>query len=96
MASTFIVTGDYTSVNFLNEPFRGRPFNTNNRRQCFNVSIVNDLTVENAESFTVTIRNSLPSTSVTVAPDEVMITILDRDGEWDLRVGFRRSKEALQ
>ena len=77
VGSTFITQGDYTSVNFLNEPFRGRPFNTNNRRQCFSVTIVNDDIPENAESFTVTIEQDVPSPSVIVQPDVATITILD-------------------
>ena len=81
MASTFTVPGDYGAVDFLNEPFRGRPFNTDNRRQCFNVSIVNDEIPENAEYFNVTISNSEPSPLVRVQPDEAMVTILDRGGK---------------
>ena len=73
------------AVNSLNEPFRGRPFNTDNRRQCFYVAIVNDDVSEDAESFTVTISNSVPSPSVLVVPDVVTITILDTDSKWDLR-----------
>ena len=78
--------GDFTSVGFVNEPFRGRPFNTDNRRQCFNVTIVNDDDAENAEDFTLTIRNAVPSASVNVTPDVATVTILDRDREWDLRL----------
>ena len=84
VASTFTTVGDYAAVNFLNEPFRGRPFNTHNRQQCFSVSIVNDDTVESCESFNVTITNAIPSTSVTVEPAEVMITIMDRNCECNL------------
>ena len=78
--------GDFTTVGFINEPFRGRPFNSDNRQQCFNVSIVNDDAAENAESFNVTITNQMPFTSVILRPDEVMITILDRDRERDHRL----------
>ena len=67
------------AVNFTNEPFRGSPFNTNNRRQCFNVAIVNDIVPERTESFTVTIRHDVPSPLIIVQPDEVNITILDDD-----------------
>ena len=76
--STLITQGDYIPVNEL---FSDRPFNTSNRRQCFNLSIVNDDAVENAESFNVTIANAVPSTSVNVTPDVVTITILDGDRE---------------
>ena len=76
MASTFLAEGDYTVVDFLNEPF-----NMNNRRQCFNVSIVNDNIPENAESFNVTIMNSVSTPLVIVEPADVIITILDRDCE---------------
>ena len=75
------VPGDYVAVNFLNEPFRGHPFNTNNRQQCFNVTIVNDDIPENAENFTVTINHSMPSPLVTVEPAFATITILDSDRE---------------
>ena len=78
----FTGPGDFTAVSFLNEPFRNRPFNTDNRRQCFHASIVNDVAAENAETFTVTITNAVPSASVNVTPDVAMITILDRDREW--------------
>ena len=86
VASTFVSVGDYGAVNFLNEPFRNHQFNTNNRRQCFNVSIVNDDAAENTEDFTVTITNEVPSLSVNVTPDVATITILDRDREWDVRL----------
>ena len=73
---------DYMAVNFLNEPFRNRPFNTDNRRQCFNVNIRDDdVFEEDPESFTVTIRNSVQSEAVTVAPDVVTITIVSDDPE---------------
>ena len=70
---------DYMAVNSTNEPFRGSPFNTDNRRQCFNVAIQNDDIRENAESFTVTIRHDVPSPLVIVQPDVVTITILNDD-----------------
>ena len=84
--------GDFTSVGFLNEPFRGRPFNTDNRRQCFNVDITDDDVFEDPESFTLTISNSVPSEAVTVAPDVVTITIVSDDpeptrpGKWEYRL----------
>ena len=88
-----VASDDYTAVNFLNEPFRNRPFNTDNRRQCFNVDITDNNVPENTERFTVTISNSVLSTAVIVDPDVVTITILDRDerpsstppGKWDYR-----------
>ena len=70
--------GDYVAVN---EPFRGYSFNTDNRRQCFNVTIENDDIPEDAESFTITIRHSVPSPLVIVAPVVATITILDSDRE---------------
>ena len=84
-----VASEDYQAVNIANEPFRGRPFSTNKRRECFNVLIVNDNFPENAESFVVTIRHSVPSPLVIVEPDEVMITILDRDSEWAFKLQNR-------
>ena len=63
----------------VNQPFRNSPFNSDTHRQCLNVEIVNDDVPEDAESFTVTISNSVPSPSITVEPAEATITILDRD-----------------
>ena len=77
--------GDYVAVNFFNEPFRGRPINMNNRRQCFNVTIENDDRPEDAEIFIVIIRNSIQSDVVIVDPDVVTITILDTDSKRDLK-----------
>ena len=96
------------AVNSRNEPFRGRPFNTDNRRQCFNVTIVNDDSAEDTEHFTMKIMNSVPSALVMVRPAQAIVTILDRDTprEWNFRylsfwrqkimhVGFRSPIEAL-
>ena len=71
------------SISFINEPFSGRPFNTTVRRQCFNVTIRDDSVPENDETFTVTIEHDTdaPSPSITVEPNLVTITIVDRDGK---------------
>ena len=71
------------AINFLNEPFRGRPFNTDNRRQCFNVAIEEDGIPENAESFNIIIQHSIPSPSIIVEPTVATITV---HREWPLRI----------
>ena len=47
----------------------------------FDVSIMNDVTVENTENFLLTINSaSLPNKITTKSPNRTIITILDNDG----------------
>ena len=49
----------------------------------FNISIFDDNTVENNESFTLTIDQSLPPINVTAnGPGQATVTIVDDDGQF--------------
>ena len=54
-----------------------------NRRQSFSVTIIDDLIVEDAESFTLQLRfdpyELLPPSSVRLSPNVSVVTILDDD-----------------
>ena len=56
-------------------------FDENNRRQSFNVTIVNDSTIENTENFTLELRlDPFDTTSnVLLTPNVSMVSIIDDD-----------------
>ena len=58
-------------------------FGNGTRRQCFNVTITDDIVREDAETFTVTLEmafnGSLPK--ILIHPEMVTVTILDNDGK---------------
>lgn len=60
------------------------PFDNNDRRQCFNVNILNDTQVENPENFTVNVQScpdETPPERVDINPSTGTTTIVDDDGE---------------
>ena len=60
------------------------PFDNNNRRQCFNVTIIDDTQRENSEDFTVDVHpctGQPPPGRVIFNPRTGRTTIVDNDGK---------------
>ena len=51
-------------------------------RSCFNVTILDDSTVEGEEYFTIAASTTPPSDRVTLAPAETLIHIIDDEGKY--------------
>jgi len=56
-------------------------FGNYKRRQCFNVTIVNDSISENDEEFIITLENPSNESHIQIHSGMVTITILDNDGK---------------
>ena len=74
---------DYTPIN---EMYR---FSANQRRLCVNISIVDDMIVEQRESFSITLERTPDLNSrITLFPDSAEVVIPNNDGEMVVARGF--------
>ena len=59
-------------------PFTSDP---STHRQCFNVTIIDDLVLEDTEIFSLILIPGDSNVPVTISPDESDVDIIDNDGE---------------
>ena len=70
-----IASADYTSSD------TNLRFGLNNRNQCVQIPVINDMVPENQEYFRVKLAMTTPIPGIVLTPDTATIAINDDDGE---------------
>ena len=70
-------SSDYVEITSASQPLK--EFGIHRRQQCFSVTVTNDRTAEDSETFTVILENPSNFPQVRINPGIVTITILDDD-----------------
>ena len=77
----FLDSNDYVEISSSNNPLVPFTSDPTTHRQCFDVTITDDLVLENAESFSLSLSLAGGSTvPVTISPSVSTVEITDNDG----------------
>ena len=72
---------DYVEITVSNNPLVPFTSDPSTHRQCFNVTIIDDEVLEDAERFNLSLTLDGSSVPLRVNPDVSEVEIVDRDGE---------------
>ena len=74
-------SSDYTEITSSNNPLVSFTSDPSTHRQCFNVTIIDDLALEDTETISLILVPGESNVPVMIDPDMSDVDIIDNDGE---------------